>query len=248
MERKDKKSTGFRTALNGYSREDVNRFIEEENRRFSELEDGYKKRLSEQEEQLRRLEQENTALREAPDASAAIQELEKARTELKESENLIGALHESLDQLLAEKDSLEQRLREAECPPAPEPSEPLQDDEKARTYDQISRQVGGMLLDAHAMADKIVGDARTQAEQLLSDSAAKSRTLSAEAAHRLRDMSVQCITEYVRYLNTAREALDRALSTVIAGSDGAQKKLDTLISSTRDGLDELFQDDSDHPS
>ncbi len=124
----EKPDITFRTAFNGYSKEDVNKYIEEINLKFTETESEYKKIMLSQKKQIDELtghlDEARTGLNELPvlreQNRSIAAELEKTGAELgdmqkKNSENvgLIESLNEKLGKLTAEYDLLSQNANKA---------------------------------------------------------------------------------------------------------------------------------------
>lgn len=124
----EKSDITFRTAFNGYSKEDVNKYIEEINIKFAETESEYKKIMLSQKKQIDeltgKLDEARTGLSELPvlreQNRSIAAELEKSGAELsdmqkKNVENIgiIESLNEKLGRLTAEYDLLSQNTNKA---------------------------------------------------------------------------------------------------------------------------------------
>ena len=218
----NKDTNGFRTAINGYNRQDVNRFIEETSRRHSE-------EMQEARRQLQELHEQNDALSQQTDAE--------------ESAAIIGALNETCDRLLEDKSRLEAEISALQAEIAQLKDQlaqlPAQANAAENSDDALSRQAVEILLDARTMADRITGDARTQGQKILEDSRARADRQSAAVDHLLGKMSADCMTEYMVYLDGLRQKTDALLSEAAGNAQIMQKRLDDIAARTKD---EIFRE------
>lgn len=276
----EKPAVSFRGSLNGYNKEDVNKYIEEINIKFSETESEYKKIIVSQKKQLDEL---NMIIAETKvkndEASALREKYNSLQNEFEKNENeykyaqeknrecsaIIGALNDKLDILSAEyeklKDNYEKITAErdalyvkaesdvnetettvieaAETKPEigkPNPS----DNEKARMYDKISRQVGSMLIDARDIAETIINDANIQAEKIIASAEIRANDICKDADIKLnhtlnyikktlRRMSSDCMSEYIEHINNSRSALDKILGDTTSEADLVYSRFDNII-------------------
>lgn len=200
---------GFRSAINGYNRQDVNRFIEASHQRNVEQTEAL---LNELDQLRREKETLETQLAQQNDDS--------------ESAAIIGALNETVDRLLADKIRLEEEniaLRAEldqikSAPPAPEPLE---------TGDEaLSRRAVDVLMDARAMADRIIADARAAGQQELDNAHTRAKQQSDAIDHILRSLSDDCMAEYMVYLDSARKKIEGLLADAGNSAQIMQKRLD----------------------
>lgn len=170
----DTKNVAFRSAIGGYNREDVNKYIIEINRE---------------------LEAKDTALKEseknASDALSRVSALESEADTLKADkialEGVQASLREALDQLKEENAALKESLaavqREAARLAALEAAS--SEDDKSQKYDRISAQIGDIMISANTSADAIVAAANDHAAKIISDTeseALRTRARLSEAA------------------------------------------------------------------
>ena len=150
----------FRTALAGFNRDDVNSYLEKINADFTEREKLAKKRLEASEAKLAELE---SKLGELDKANARIAELEaeaKARENLI-TEHIANAEQQALEieRLTASKDDAE-----SEISLLTEKITSLSDAiSKSEKYDDISTQIGEIILSARSTAEEIVSKANEEA-------------------------------------------------------------------------------------
>ncbi|MBE6564121.1 MAG: hypothetical protein E7655_02440 [Ruminococcaceae bacterium] len=167
----------FRTAFRGYSKEDVNRYIEEVNRRFADAEKELKQEiqsltasnealstsLSEKEQALTDLAEESRLLREKLTA-----EEEAFRNHIaSENDAIILALNETIDTLKKENEELKSGLLAAQSEQemlAKAVTSTEIDREKANMYDKVSSQIGMLMVNANATKEAIIADAIEKAK------------------------------------------------------------------------------------
>ena len=166
------KDVAFRTALSGYKREDVNAYIIDINREFEEREASLRMQITSAEGRLA----------EADAAVADAQEkLQAEHREKEQAEAIMSALRESNDalkeensrlidqveSLRAQLDAITVKLAEAEKESARE----MESDEikKSVKYDQISAQIGDILINANSSADRIIATANAEATRIMTE-------------------------------------------------------------------------------
>lgn len=187
----------FRTALNGYRKEDVNSYIINMSKRYNESEADLKAEIEALKQELSRRDTE-------------IEELsEKAEKAAKESETIISALYVQNDAADAEvkkyKADVEEKqavidaltkqisenetvsLRKNDFGGITDPSE------KAELFDCISSKTGEIMLIACKTADDIIAQAKNEAEQIVNEANAKKdsmlRSISGSAETVTSDIS-----------------------------------------------------------
>ena len=143
----------FRESFRGYNRDDVNAYIEQLNSNFSKKEAELRAIISDM--QVSR--------------DSAVNE---ANTEL---QNKLNDTTDALNSAKAEINRLSEELSALKAKYEVEASE------KSRLYDSMTSQVGGIIIQANANADKIVAEARAEAETIRQNSLAESRKIMTEA-------------------------------------------------------------------
>lgn len=236
----NQKDVAFRTALSGYKREDVNAYIIDINREFEAREATLRMQITSSEERL-------------AEADAAVAEMqEKMQNELRakeEAEAVLAAVRESNDalkeenarlneivlSLRAEIDTYSAKLEEAEKNPARD----LESDEikKSMKYDQISAQIGDILINANSSADRIIASANAEATRIMTeteDEATYIRSRLSDAADNmlthisseLHNSTDHCITEL---LTAVREMRDNT-SSLLAEFEKRNQELREKVS------------------
>lgn len=216
----------FRSAISGYNREDVNQYIFDMNRSFEEREN---------------------ALKEAADSvSAQLEELTSLINSLKEekteAESVIGTLRESVDQLKDENASLRDQLQSSDSRTA-ELTDRLNasekeasalrnelnsraqtsvESEKSLKYDQISAQIGDIMINANSSAEQIIAAANMEAGKIMTDTEEEAmyiRTRLSDTAdemlsaisERLHTSTENCLGELLNALREMRDSTDALL-------------------------------------
>ncbi len=156
----------FRTSIGGFNRNDVNSYIEKLNADFAERERIVKKKLDAAEAKCKELE---GAVSELENANARIAELEK---EAEMREKLIAEYIEKVEHQAIEIDGLKasKTSAEGEITKLTEEIASLSDAiSKSEKYDDISNQIGEIILSARSTADGIILKANEEAAKKLSD-------------------------------------------------------------------------------
>lgn len=173
------KSVEFRRAMRGYNKEDVNKFISEENIRFNRLEANYTKTIDEKDreigELLNKLSLVNAAEEENRRLNNIIEGLRSDITELNckitEKDLLIDGLRDAVSRANTQIQSLEESVANIESRPVTVVTDNEELElyrEKAERYDAIYEQVDEILAFAKEEAEKILKEAaeiRQEAEK-----------------------------------------------------------------------------------
>ncbi|MDD4774543.1 MAG: hypothetical protein PHZ09_13225 [Eubacteriales bacterium] len=172
-----------------------------------------------------------------------------------EMSNSYGALKEDFNRITVERDNLaktagareeiipESSAHEEAAPVITENPPAATDNEKARMYDKISRQVGSMLIDAREISDNIISDANLQAEKIIESAENKADEIRGSAdvvlnrtlnsiKNSLKHMSSDCMSEYIKHINNSRSALDKLLDDTSSEADSVYLRFDNIINNT----------------
>ncbi|MBR7185002.1 MAG: hypothetical protein IKD37_05265 [Clostridia bacterium] len=193
MEEK-KNNVAFSTALNGYKKQDVNQFIAMLNAKFSAAEEDYRREIASLKKQL-----EACSGTQAHD-DAAEAELLALRHEVEELREKLAA-STVCETAAADMEAMRKEL------------EGLR--KKALLYDQMSLQLGDMMISANHNADKIIAHARKDAEQSLanvkSNIAQSANTLSGKLDTLYRNTNTRVMSE----ISTAMQQTQRTMSVFL---------------------------------
>ncbi len=186
----DTKNVAFRSAIGGYNREDVNRYILDINREL----------------------QEKSALADdaAARASALGAELETVTADKTALEGIRASLQEAIDQLKEENESLREKLAAVEAENARLVVSP-EDGDKSQKYDRISAQIGDIMISANTSADAIVAAANDHAAKIISDTETEANDIRA----RLSDAADDMLAEISGELRSSTESYLYELSSAL---------------------------------
>ena len=177
----------FRTSLGGFNREDVNSYIEKLNGEFAERERAAKRKTDALESKLAELENAKSELERALARASALEtaaaEREKLIAEqlarIEEQNRTIDALRRERGEAQSRAESLDERLASLSDAIA-----------KSEKYDDVSAQIGEIILSAKSTADEIIeaakreaDDMRRTADEQLESAAASFNARAATAAY-----------------------------------------------------------------
>lgn len=216
----------FRSALSGYNREDVNRYILNINQQ-----------LEEKDALLKKNEEEAASLQSSLKAECdkAVLQRDEAAEKLREAENLILALRQEKDALAEQMEKETERAAKAEeereeallkireleknCTENSDCSA-----QKSQKYDQISAQIGDILINANQSADNILTSAHTEASRIVSE--------TEKEANYIR----------TRLSDTADEMLSSISSQLHVSTENCVTELMTAVKEMHDSADSLVRD------
>lgn len=194
------KNVAFRSAIGGYNREDVNRYILDLNRDFADKERDSANALA------------------AADANLteAKQDVEKLKCEKEAATAEIAALSAELDAARADISSLKAKLAAAEETSASLRREletrPVSTNaDKSEKYDQISAQIGDIMISATTSADAIVAAANEQASKIMSETEDEANYIRA----RLSDAADGMLSRISGELHVSSESCFAELMTAL---------------------------------
>lgn len=204
--------TLFRKALNGYNKNDVNDYIENMSLRAKKREDELEAKISKLEKALEETEKraETAEKRDFSEEAAAYEKkISEFEQKIDECEKITEAkseyiekLESSLEQKDAEISKYSARLSDNEK----SIKEAVELSDKAKQYDNLSRRLGEIMLNAGNAAEKIVSDANDKASALLAD-ASKKRDHCLEVLKKYTEKYCDKLGEVT--VASAQERLDR---------------------------------------
>ncbi|MBO5110201.1 MAG: hypothetical protein J6D21_05715 [Clostridia bacterium] len=183
----------FRSAFHGYNREDVNQYILSMSKRFKEAQDASREKIDALTAKL-----------------ASVGALEAGDTENAE----LASLAETVEALRAENEALKQQLEEAKAAEKTLESAP---------FDNLSQQIGSILVSANTTASTILNNASSDAEKLRADAESEvyrvKLKLGSEAdailgkfSAELKNVLDQCLAE----LNSTVNEIQSGAATIAA--------------------------------
>ncbi len=234
----------FRTAFGGFNRDDVNSYIEKLNADFVERERLSKKRLEAAEAKIADLEKKN---KELDAANARIAELEK---EADTREKLIAEYITKVEQQASEIESLYASKDDAESEitllteQIASLSEAISKSEK---YDDISGQIGEIILSARSTAEDIIAKAteeanakREAANSEMENAAANFNARAATAAYAIKSQIKKLAKDsYASVMEKAAETAEM-LKKLTEHIETAASEFETTLASGKTEAEEAI--------
>ena len=236
------KNVAFRSAIGGYNREDVNRYILDLNREFADKEKQAVDDLAAAES---RLAEAVADLQKAKDAAAAestalTAELDAARAELSSLQAKLAGAEETLSSLRRELD--ERPVLSAA--------------DKSEKYDQISAQIGDIMISASTSADAIVAAANEQAAKIISETEDEANYIRARLSDAADGMlsrisgelhvsTESCFTELMTALKEMRDSTEHLIRDFEMRSRDLDVKVEYYQSTVSDTIEAVLKEMDD---
>ena len=231
----------FRTSLGGFNREDVNSYIEKLNGEFAERERAAKRKADALEARLTELENAKSELERA---LARVSALEAAAAE---REKLIAGQLTRIDEQNAAIESLRRERGEAQSRAASldERLASLSDAiAKSEKYDDVSAQIGEIILSAKSTADEIIENARREADAMrgsadeqLESAAASFNARAATAAYAVRGQIKKIANDSYSALTAQTEQTAALLHALAENIGKSSAELDSRLASGKSDAD-----------
>lgn len=207
------RDVAFRSAMSGYNRKDVNAYIIDINRDFEERETNLRAQITAAEE---------SACKAEAAAQTAQEDLRAAIRAKEEAEAILVALRESNEALKEENARLTEEIASLQAKANSVDPEP-EEIKKSMKYDQISAQIGDILINANSSADRIVAAANAEATRIMTeteDEATYIRARLSDAADHmlthisteLHDSTDHCLSELMTALREMRDSTGALLA------------------------------------
>lgn len=224
----------FRSALGGFNRDDVNSYIEKLNAEFAERERTAKKKLDASESKCAELESAKEQLEQS------LLRLAEMEEEAKQREKLIGEYIARIDAQKMEIEALEASkvASESEISELSARIESLSEAIcKSEKYDDISAQIGEIILSAKSTAEDIIAKAekdaeakRANADEQIETAAANFNARAATAAYSIKNQMKKLARDsYASIAEKAAETSDM-LRNLAAHISSASDSLDSTLS------------------
>lgn len=242
----------FRSAIGGYHREDVNQYILRLNQELEELDKQRQSELDTQKTAMQTLEEKQVesekiiaGLHESIDQINEEKEqlslrAVQAESRLAEAEKNIYGLNQAMakdcetirclrEELTASKEALEkaentlvQMKQEASVAENAIADAPSPDSEKSKKYDEISAQIGDILINANTSAEQILSAAAAKASQIVADTEQEETYIRT----RLSDAADEMLSHISESLHTSTE---NCLSELLTALCEMRDRTDSLI-------------------
>lgn len=190
----------FKNAINGYNRSEVDQYIYHISKKHDHERKNYEKKIEILEAEIEKLKWENRETSEM----------------LKEDEAIISAFRAKLN-----PDASEDTLSDSENTAAEQSTDPVESEEtllieKSKRYDEISRQLGEIIINANAdaaaiirraedEAAKIKEEAKNEAESMKKEAEEKAASLKKDASEKIRRAALAA-TESLSELSNCADA------------------------------------------
>lgn len=207
------KNVAFRSSISGYNRTDVNRYILDLNREFADKEQELNRALSAAEAKCK--ESDETAGQLRADRDNALHSIDALTADLDAARTELAALKA---QLTAAEEAAAALRKELEERPAASVAD------KSEKYDQISAQIGDIMISASTSADAIVAAANEQAAKIMSDTEDEANYIRA------------------RLSDAADGMLSRISDELHVSTESCYSDLMTVLREMRDNTDHMIRD------
>ena len=233
------KNVIFRTSMGGFNKADVTEYIDKQNAEFKKITQSLNNLLAERDAKIVELNgviEELTAKLTAAEAeaaasSAASDELARLNTELDSANANLMQKDEEIEKLKAEISGSESEK-----------------ERKAELYDDMSSQVGDILISANKSADGIIAEATAKAEEINRRAAndadvlrreftAKMARISSDIRANAKSSAEQFKTEISAEIEALKAALSDALGSVDEKNAALSSKAEALERKLDDALD-----------
>ena len=244
------KNIMFRTSVSGFNKADVTAYVDKQNADFRELTEKMNAALSGKDAEIASLRSEINELKKKDEEIAALQaELDGYKQKAAEFEKKSGSSDPA--ELSAKLSEAESRIAEKEAEIERLKTEAAakgkESERKAVLYDDMSAQLGDIIITANKSADGILSDARAEAEkikeQALADAnefrsnfTARMARISAELRSNTRTAEENYKNEISSGLEDMRKLLTETIKAVdeksalfSAMSDRLQSRLDSEV-------------------
>ena len=229
----------FRTAIGGFNREDVNNYIEKSNAEFAERARAMKKKLDSAEEKCAELDRVKAQLDEK------LLRLSQMEAEAEQREKLIAEYISRMELQAAEIEKLQasKSSAESEIDLLSGKLESLSDAiRKSEKYDDISAQIGEIILSARSTAEEIVSKAEEEAaakratvDTQMENAAASFNARAATAAYAIKgQMKKLARDSYASIAEKAAETSDMLRNLAAHISSTSEELTDTLANGKTD--------------
>ncbi|MCI9448749.1 MAG: hypothetical protein HFE30_00635 [Clostridiales bacterium] len=145
----------FRTSMGGFNKDDVNMYILRQSREFKEKEENYKKEIEKLSCQIEVM-------------NIDFDEIETLREKLSKITSDTDEYEKKISEYKFRIEELEKALAEKSAEASKDDKAP--DFNKIRMYDQLSSQIGEIIIGANKNADDVIKKAETAAKKLLEES------------------------------------------------------------------------------
>ena len=186
--------------------------------------------------------------------NSASEVIARLQTKLSESESIIAALNETNQNITEECRALRESTELADKAAVAD---------KAQVYDQISHQIGSLILDARSNADDTIRRAQASAAEIIARASAEAdethRLADEYAEHvrknaderlqqacnaindTLRKLTSDCVSDYSQRLSHCKASIDAIMTEFRSSTDQANLRMETLLATRSNELTSLIE-------
>ena len=230
------KNVFFRTSMGGFNKSDVTAYIDRQNSEFRKVTQSLNDLLAEKDAEIRKLKEK--AERAETDNSA----LEEKDAKIAELEEKIAALEFELSELKDEAAMKDAEIAELKDKTSGEASE---NERKAGLYDDMSSQVGDILISANKSADGIIAEANARAAAIDEKAASDAKELRLAFTANMTKISNDCkagageaAEEYRAKMRAEIDQLRRTLTDAVVSVDEKSTILSQMANELEQKLNE----------
>ena len=217
----------FRTSIGGFNREDVNSYIEKLNGEFAERERAAKRKTDALEAKLAELENAKSELERALARASALEAAAEQLARIDEQNAAIESLRRERGEAQSRAESLDERLASLSDAIA-----------KSEKYDDVSAQIGEIILSAKSTADEIIENAKREADAMrrsadeqLESAAASFNARAATAAYAVRGQIKKIANDSYSALTAQTEQTAALLHALAENIGKSSAELDDKLAS-----------------
>lgn len=203
--------------MSGFNKSDVTAFIDRQNAEFKKITDSLNNLLGEKDKEIEALKERAERAETNETETAALD------AKIKELEEKISELEFEISELRDENGIKDAELSELREKTSGEASE---NERKAGLYDDMSSQVGDILITANKSADGIISEANAKAAEISERAASDARELRLSFTARMNEISKDCkdgakesAEEYRIKMRAVLNQLRAALTDAVASVD-----------------------------
>lgn len=216
----------FRDSFKGYNKDDVNAYLTIYSKKLGETEDNYKAEIQSLQKNIEEYKKEIDALKSPeknPFLSSLLEENAALKEKNKELESLLEAQTSEIDHLNNQNLLLNEQIQELKSQADSSEKDPSLT-EKARLYDQMSSQIGVVLLQANENSANIINEAYKKANEIQSEASQNAQKIKIDTREEIDlilsklDNNIRNITgNYVSEINSISNEFNNHLDLFLSG-------------------------------
>ncbi len=235
----------FKSALNGFEKSAVLKYIDEMNSKYAANVKEYQKQAEELESEKYELSDQITAMEQALKDMQKTVEAEQAKIveELHAKDELIASLRAEVKALAQKNEEQEHELimQREQNRLIREQAESIE--EKSKKYDEVAASIGAVILAARQDAEKIVTDAQAKADSITADAQKEAEHIVANAQSDLSGLQKQMDSMKAQFfsireqMNSSVAMLNDQFGQVEASLTPAEQKEESKEAAVEDAIE-----------